>query len=34
MKVCEQNETFIEKNEDLVFSHTKIILKEGDQYTM
>ena len=32
MEVCEQNEAFVEEHGDLVFSHTKIILREGDQY--
>jgi hypothetical protein len=32
MEVCEQNEAFVEENGDLVFSHTKIILREGDRY--
>ncbi|KAH8586090.1 serine/threonine-protein kinase-like protein [Bisporella sp. PMI_857] len=32
MEVCEQNEAFAEAYRDLVFSHTKIILREGDQY--
>ena len=32
MEVCEQNEAFVEENGDLVFSHTKMILREGDRY--
>jgi len=32
MEICEQNEIFTEADGDLVFSHTKIILREGDQY--
>ena len=32
MEVCEQNEAFVEEHGDLAFSHTKIILREGDQY--
>jgi serine/threonine protein kinase len=32
MEVCEQNEAFVEQDGDLAFSHTKIILREGDQY--
>jgi len=32
MEVCEQNEAFIEKDGELTFSHTKVILREGDQY--
>ncbi|KAH8588263.1 kinase-like domain-containing protein [Bisporella sp. PMI_857] len=32
MEVCEQNEAFVEEDGDLAFSHTKIILREGDQY--
>jgi hypothetical protein len=32
MEVCKQNEAFIEENRDLVFSYTKIILREGDRY--
>jgi hypothetical protein len=30
MEVCKQNEAFVEENRDLVFSHTKMILREGD----
>jgi len=32
MEICEQNQLFAEEDGDLVFSHTKIILREGDQY--
>jgi len=32
MEVCEQNEAFVEQDGDLAFSHTKIILRERDQY--
>jgi len=32
MEVCEQNDAFVEEHGDLAFSHTKIILREGDQY--
>ena len=32
MEVCEQNEAFVEQDGDFAFSHTKIILREGDQY--
>ena len=32
MEVCEQNEAFVEEGGDLVFSHTKIILRDGAQY--
>ncbi|PUU77425.1 serine/threonine-protein kinase-like protein [Tuber borchii] len=32
MEVCEQADMFAEEHEDLVFSHTKIILREGNQY--
>jgi serine/threonine protein kinase len=32
MEIHEQNEAFVEQNEDVIFSHTKVILKEGDQY--
>jgi serine/threonine protein kinase len=32
MEVCEQNEAFVHENGDLAFSHTKLILREGDQY--
>jgi hypothetical protein len=32
MEVCEQNEAFVEEDGDLVFSHTKIILRNGAQY--
>jgi hypothetical protein len=27
-----QNEAFVEEHGELAFSHTKIILREGDQY--
>ena len=32
MEVCVQSPAFVEKHGDLVFSHTKIILREGNQY--
>ncbi|TVY33743.1 MAPK/MAK/MRK overlapping kinase [Lachnellula occidentalis] len=32
MEVCEQNEAWVETDGDYVFSHTKIILRNGDQY--
>jgi hypothetical protein len=32
MEVCEQNEAFVEEHGDLIFSYTKIIFREGDQY--
>lgn len=32
MEVCQQNEAFTEVDGDLAFSHTKVILREGDQY--
>jgi len=32
MEICEQNQSWAEEDGDLVFSHTKIILREGDQY--
>ncbi|PBP19286.1 hypothetical protein BUE80_DR009522 [Diplocarpon rosae] len=32
MEICEQNEAFVEENSDLAYSHTKIILRKGDQY--
>jgi len=32
MEVCERNEAFVKEDGDLAFSHTKIILREGDQY--
>ncbi|KAL3428265.1 serine/threonine-protein kinase [Phlyctema vagabunda] len=32
MEVCQQNEAFVEEDGDLVFSHTKVILREGSQY--
>jgi serine/threonine protein kinase len=32
MEVCEQNEAWVERDGDWVFSHTKIILKKDDQY--
>jgi serine/threonine protein kinase len=32
MEVCEQSEAFVEEHGDLAFSHTKIILREDNQY--
>jgi hypothetical protein len=32
MEVCEQTEVFVEENGDLIFSHTKVILRKGDKY--
>ncbi len=32
MEVCEQHEAFVEEDGELVFSHTKVILRNGDQY--
>ena len=32
MEVCVQSPAFVEKHGDIVFSHTKIILREGNQY--
>lgn len=32
MEVLEQNEAFVEENGDIVFDHTKIILRDGSQY--
>ncbi len=32
MEVCEQNKAFVEKDKDLGFSHTKLILRDGDRY--
>ncbi len=32
MKICEQNEAYTEEDGDLRFSHTKVILREGNQY--
>jgi len=32
MEICEQSETFLEEHGDVAFSHTKIILREGNQY--
>ncbi len=32
MDIVEASEAFIEEGDDLVFSHTKVILKKGDQY--
>jgi len=32
MEVCEQSEAFAEEHGGVAFSHTKIILREGDQY--
>jgi hypothetical protein len=32
MEVFEQNEAFVEEDDDLVFSHIKIILRESNQY--
>ena len=32
MEVCEQSEAFVEEHGDIAFSHTKIILREGNQY--
>jgi serine/threonine protein kinase len=32
MEIYEQSEIFIEKNGDYVFDHTKLILKENEQY--
>ena len=32
MEVCEQNEAFVQEDRELVFSHTKVILRKGDQY--
>ena len=32
MEVCQQSEAFVEEHGDLEFSHTKLILREGNQY--
>ncbi len=32
MDIVETTEAFIEEGDDLIFSHTKVILKKGDQY--
>jgi len=32
MEVCQQSPAFVEKHGDIVFSHTKYILREGNQY--
>ncbi len=32
MEVCGQNEAWVERDGDWIFSHTKIILKKDDQY--
>ena len=32
MEVCEHNEAFVEEDGDLAFSHTKVILRQGDLY--
>lgn len=32
MEICEQNEAFVEEDGDLAFHHTKIILRDGNQY--
>ncbi|KFX90176.1 hypothetical protein O988_08309 [Pseudogymnoascus sp. VKM F-3808] len=32
MEVLEQNEAFVEEDGDIVFDHTKIILRDGSQY--
>ena len=32
MEVCEQNEAWVEKDEDFIFSHTKIILRKDGRY--
>lgn len=30
MEICEQGEIFVEKDDDLIFDHTKIILRDAD----
>ena len=32
MEVCEQNEAWVERDGDWIFSHTKVMLKHDDQY--
>lgn len=32
MELCQRNEAFVEHDGDLTFSHTKVILRDGDQY--
>ncbi|CBY00826.1 similar to serine/threonine-protein kinase [Plenodomus lingam JN3] len=32
MEVCEQNEAYVEKDGELTFSHTKVILRKDGQY--
>ena len=32
MEVCERSQMFVEEHGDLVFSHSKFILREGNQY--
>jgi len=33
MEICEKGAAFVEEGGDLVFSHTKLILREGHQYS-
>ena len=32
MEICENSEMFVEEDDDLVFDHTKLILRRGDEY--
>lgn len=32
MEICEQSEAFVQQNGELVFDHTKLILRRGDDY--
>ncbi|EGC47225.1 serine/threonine protein kinase [Histoplasma capsulatum var. duboisii H88] len=32
MEICEQSEAFVEQDGDLIFDHTKLILREDDEY--
>lgn len=32
MEICEQSEAFLEEDGDLVFDHTKLILRRDDEY--
>jgi hypothetical protein len=32
MEICEQSQAFLDKDGDLVFDHTKLILRRGSEY--